>query len=383
MRGATRPGTGPAPASPLGPPVPSEERPLDLPGLRGASRAPYRWGFTAAAGGLLALDLGRGLLVVEHQLLLVVLAAFVAAGLDPVVRLLMKGGLRRPVAVAVIAVVFLGAVVGFVAAAVPPISREATALYRNGPTYLHELHDRHTLLGRLNLQYHVSDRLRSQASGKGVLSAAGGLLHAGTVLISVTFEAVVVAALVIYFLADLPSIKRTFYRLFPRRRRARVALLGDEVLSRVGGYVLGNVLTSIVAIIGNYVVLLALHVPYALFLSVLVGVLDLVPLIGSTVGGAIVALVALATVSATAAVITVVYHVGYRMFEDYVLNPRVMRRTVDVSPAVTIVAVLVGGSLLGITGALLAVPVAAALQLLLAEVVYPKQDAATDPRAGL
>jgi len=108
-------------------------------------------------------------------------------------------------------------------------------------------------------------------------------------------------------------------------------------------------------------------------------VLDLIPLVGSTVGGVIVALVALAAVSTTAALITVAYHVLYRVFEDYLLNPRVLRRTVDVSPLVTVIAVLLGGALLGVTGALIAVPTAAALQLLLTEVLYPQRDTATAP----
>lgn len=156
-----------------------------------------------------------------------------------------------------------------------------------------------------------------------------------------------------------------------------MGLLGDEVVARVGGYVLGNVFTSIVATAGNYVVLLILNVPYALVLSVLVGVLDLVPLVGSTVGGAIVALVALAAVSGTAAVITIIYHILYRLFEDYLLNPRVLRKTVEVKPVVTVVSVVIGGSLLGIIGALIAVPTAAAIQLYLTEVVYPTRDGAT------
>ena len=122
--------------------------------------------------------------------------------------------------------------------------------------------------------------------------------------------------------------------------------------------------------------LVALHVPYALALSILVGVLDLIPLVGSTVGGVI---VALAAVSTTAALITVAYHVLYRVFEDYLLNPRVLRRTVDVSPLVTVVAVLLGGSLLGVTNALIAVPAAAAVQLLLTEVLYPQRDTASAP----
>lgn len=357
----------------------SQEQPFGLPGRPGSRRTPFRWGFTVTAGALLALLVGRALVTVEHELLLILIAAFVAIGLDPAVRFLIGRGMRRSYAVAVIALAFLGVVAGFVAAAVPPLVREAGQLSKKGPGYLQELNDKHSLLGRLNLQYHVADRLKAQASGGGALNAAGGVLHAGTIVLSVTFEVVIVLVLIVYFLADLTKIKNAVYRLAPQHRRPRVGLLGDEVISRVGGYVLGNVLTSMVAIIGNYVVLLALHVPYALVLSILVGILDLVPLVGSSIGGAIVALVALATVSGTAALITVIYHVIYRLFEDYLLNPRVLRKTVDVSPVVTVIAVLIGGALLGITGALIAVPAAAAVQLILLEVIYPQRDAATAP----
>lgn len=359
----------------------SDQLPFGLPGRPGNRRSPLRWGFTVAAGALLALVVGQALVTVEHELLLILIAAFVAIGLDPAVRFLVRRGMRRSYAVALIALGFLGSVAGFIAAAAPPIAAEASQLSAKVPGYLQQLNDRHSLLGRLNLQYHLTDRIKAQASGGGALNAAGGVLHAGTIVLSVTFEVVIVLVLVIYFLADLTKIKNAVYRLFPRHRRPRVGLLGDEVIARVGGYVLGNVLTSIVAVIGNYVVLLALHVPYALVLSILVGILDLVPLVGSTIGGAIVALIALAAVSTTAALITVVYHVIYRLFEDYVLNPRVLRRTVDVSPVVTVIAVLIGGGLLGITGALIAVPAAAAVQLFLVEVVYPQRDAASSPAA--
>ena len=141
---------------------------------------------------------------------------------------------------------------------------------------------------------------------------------------------------------------------------------------------LGNVATSVVAIVTSYILLLILGVPYALVLSVLTGILDLIPLVGSSIAGVIVALVALATVSPTASLITVVFHVIYRVFEDYLLNPRVLRRTVDVSPLVTIVAVILGGALLGIVGALVAVPAAAAVQLVITEVVYPARDQAVE-----
>ena len=355
----------------------SEEQPFGVPGRKGDPTSPFRWGFAVTAGALVALVLGQALATVEHQILLVLIAAFIAIGLDPAVRFLVRRGMRRSFAVATIVFGFLGAVAAFVAAAIPPLVQQGSQLSDNAPTYLRQLNDKHSFLGRLNLKYHVADHLERQVSGQGI--TAGGVLHAGSVVLSATFETVIVLVLVIYFLADLTKIKNAVYRLAPKHRRPRVGLLGDEIIVRVGGYVLGNVLTSLVAIVGNYVVLLALDVPYALVLSILVGILDLVPLVGSTIGGAIVALVALATVSSTAALLSIAYHVVYRLFEDYWLNPRVLRKTVDVSPVVTVIAVLIGGALLGITGALLAVPAAAAVQLVLTEVVYPQQDAEQAP----
>lgn len=354
----------------------SDDKPFGVPALSGARNGKVRAGFNWSIGALLAVGLALAIRAVEHELLLIVLAAFIAIGLDPAVAFLVGRGLRRGAAVAVIAVAALAAVAGFLAAAAPPLATQAAELINQAPRYAQQLNDSSTVLGRLNSQFHLVDKLKAQASG-GASVAAGGLLHAGTVLVSATFETVIVLVLVIYFLADLAKIKNVVYRLFPRHRRPRAGLLGDAILARVGGYVLANVLTSAVAAAGNYLLLLALHVPYALALSILVGVLDLIPLVGSTVGGALVALVALAAVSGTAALITVVYHVLYRLFEDYVLNPRVLRKTVDVSPLVTVIAVLIGGALLGVTGALIAVPAAAAVQLLLTEVVFPQRDAAT------
>lgn len=353
----------------------SEAQPFGVPSVRSNRASDVRRGFAYTFGGLLALVLGLSIRDVRHELILCLIAAFIAIGLDPAVRWLVKRGMSRPTAVAVIAVLFIGAVAGFAAAAYPPIAREATQLYNQIPHYAKELQSQDNALGRLNLKYNVTTRIA--ASFKSSLSAktAGGLLSAGTAVLSYTFEVFVTLVLVIYFLVDLPRIKQAGYRLVPLHNRPRFGLLTDEVISRVGGYVLGNVATSIVSAVTSYILLLILGVPYALVISILTGVLDLIPLVGSTIGGVLAALVALAAVSPGAAIITVIYHIIYRVFEDYLLNPRVLRHTVNVRPLVTIVAVLIGGGLLGIVGALIAVPSAAAIQLVLTEVVYPARDA--------
>ena len=150
-------------------------------------------------------------------------------------------------------------------------------------------------------------------------------------------------------------------------------LLGDEILAKLGGYVLGNVLTSVIAGAGTYLWLLAWGIPYPVLLTLFVALLDLIPVIGSSIGGAVVTLVAL-TVSLPAAIATLAFYIGYRLAEDYLIVPRVMSRTVQVPAIVSLIAVLIGGVLAGIVGALVAIPVAAAIRLLLHEVTFRRLD---------
>ena len=180
-----------------------------------------------------------------------------------------------------------------------------------------------------------------------------------------------VTVVAIYLLVDMPRVRRALYLLAPRSRRPRMVLLTDEMLDRVGGYVLGNLLLSLIDACLTTAWALAFGIPYALLQGLLVGLLDLIPIIGSTVGGVIVSLVAL-TVSLPVAIATAGFYVFYRFLEDYLLTPRIMRRTVAVPGIVTVVATLLGGALLGIVGALVAIPVAAAVKLLHDEIALPR-----------
>jgi predicted PurR-regulated permease PerM len=163
--------------------------------------------------------------------------------------------------------------------------------------------------------------------------------------------------------------------LVPASRRPRAILIGDAVFAKVGAYVLGNVVISVIAGAATFIWLTVFDVPYALLLGILVAVLDLVPVVGSTIAGVAVALVAL-TVSIPVCIATVIFFMVFRLLEDYLLVPRIIGRAVDVPALMTVVAVLIGGALLGVIGALVAIPVAAALQLLAEEVLYPRLDEA-------
>jgi predicted PurR-regulated permease PerM len=179
----------------------------------------------------------------------------------------------------------------------------------------------------------------------------------------------------VYFLASLPGLRAGAYRLVPRSRRPRVILVGDSIVAKVGAYLLANLFTSVVIAVVTFVWLLVVQVPYALALAVLVGLLDLIPTVGSIVAGFLVALAAWA-VSWPTALATLGFFVAYKVFEDYLLWPRVASRAVQVPAWLTVVAVLVGGALLGVLGAFLAIPVAAAALVVVREVVYPALDEA-------
>ena len=340
-------------------------RPLDR-------RSPFFIGMTAAAGVALTYGVVEIVIRARSVLVLIGVALFIAAGLDPIVSWLTRRRLPRWAAVLAVVLAAAGVLAAFVLAAIPPLSSQATALAGHLPGYLHALQNPHSPLGRLNAKYHVEQRLTQLLSSRGT-SIAGGVLGAGAVVLSAATSVVIIAVLTIYFLAGLPKIKLFLWRLAPHSRRPRVILIGDEIFAKVGGYLLGNFLTSLVAGLGTYVWMLAFGIPYPALLALLVALLDLIPVIGSTIGGVIVSLVAL-TISLPVAGLTLAFYVAYRLGEDYLLVPRIMGRTVQVPAAVTVIAVLIGGTLLGLVGALVAIPAAAAIRLLLQEVTFRRMD---------
>jgi predicted PurR-regulated permease PerM len=335
-------------------------------------RSPFFVGMAAAAGVAVTYGLVELLIRARSVLVLIGLALFIAAGLDPAVNWLTRRRLPRWCAVIVILLSVAAVVAGFVAAAAPPLTAQVTALVHELPHYVTTLKDHNSALGQLNSRFHIEQRISKLLSSKGT-ALVGGVLGAGALVLSAASSVLVVVVLVIYFLAAMPRIKLFLYRLAPQSRRSRVILIGDEIFVKVGGYMLGNFLTSLIAGVGTWAWLQIFGVPYPLLLGLLVALLDLIPVIGSTVGGAIVSLVAL-TVSLPVAIATLAFYIAYRLAEDYLIVPRIMGRTVEVPAVVTVVAVLLGGALMGLVGALIAIPAAAALRLLLNEVTFRRLD---------
>jgi predicted PurR-regulated permease PerM len=335
-------------------------------------RSPFMIGLTGAFGVAVAFGLIELLIRARSVLIIIGLAMFIAIGLDPIVGWLVRHRMPRWAAVLTVIACALAITAAFLAAAIPPLAGEATALAHQIPHYMHDLQNRNSQLGKLNLKYHIQQRLSKLVSGGGG-SLVGGVLGAGALVLTTVSAILAIMVLSIYFLAGLPQIKTFGYRLVPHTRRPRAILIGDEIFAKVGGYVLGNFITSVIAGLGTYVWLLAWGVPYPILLGMFVAILDLIPVIGSTIGGIVVSLVAL-TVSLPVALATLAFYIGYRLAEDYLIVPRIMGRTVQLPAIVSLVAVLIGGVLLGIVGALVAIPVAAAVRLLLQEIAFHRLD---------
>lgn len=350
----------------------SDERPLGVPGRQFNRRSPFYIGMAAAAGVAVTYAAVQLLSVTSSMLLLIGVAFFLALGLEPAVSWLVTHRLPRWAATTLVFAIVLALLGAFVAAAIPPLSQQASQLIAQAPHYLQQAQDHSSTIGRLNERFHLQQRLTDILNTSGG-SALNQLISAGSAVFGAVVDTVIVVVLTVYFLIDLPRIRTFLYRLVPHSRRPRAILIGDQVFAKVGAYLLGNLVISLIAGAATVIWLSAFNVPYPLLLGILVALLDLVPVVGSTIAGIVVAAVA-CTVSLPVGLATVVFFVVFRLAEDYLLIPRIIGRVVNVPALVTVVAVLIGGAVLGIVGALVAIPVAAAIQLLVEEILYPKLD---------
>ena len=334
------------------------------------SRSWFTVGLRLGLGLLTAYLLMQAVLKIQNILMLVLLSLVIAISLEPIVAWFTTRGLARRWAVLTVIVGLVVVLGSLVSLFVPPVTSEVNSLAKMIPTWLQQLHDHHSFLGRLEDRYHLVAKVKAQLGGSGAGTVVNGLMGAGQLVISTLTGFFVVVTLTMYFLASLPVLKRFCLRFVRGSKRERAEAMTDEVLQRTGRYMLANVATSVIAAVATMIWLVALGVPYPAALGVFVGLMDLIPVVGSTIGGIVVSLVAL-VVSFPVAVATAVFYIVFRVAEDYLIVPRAMKFAVEVHPLVTILAVLTGGALMGVIGALIAIPVAVAVGLFLDEAVFP------------
>lgn len=340
---------------------------------------PFYFGFVATLGVLSAIVLLRALESVSQIFVLILVSLFLATGLNPAVEALRKRNLSRGSAVAVIFSSVILFVVFFAFVVVPPVVSQGTNLIQNAPELLDNLMKNSTI-NSLNDQFGIIDTLQSRlnsvtSDGTLLISTFGGVIGVGQSILSGFFTALTILVLTLYFITSLPQATSLGLSLVPASRRDRVGKLTNAVIERIGIFVGSQIL--IAAMAGVFIVLLStvLSLPSPIAIGMIVFVVALIPLIGHFIGAGVVTLIAL-TQSPLIGLVAFVTYVLYVQIENYVVTPRIMKRTLSVPGAVTIISALIGSSLLGLVGGLLAVPVAASIILILDEVVIPRANKA-------
>jgi predicted PurR-regulated permease PerM len=348
----------------------------------------FRWGVyvslgvLAVAAGSFSVYTARGILIE------VLIALFIAVSLDPAVRRLNRWGVGRGWAVVVILLVAIGIVAGFLISVVPSMVHQFQVLIHDFPGYVRTLQEKSPGFRKISDRYHLTAKIEDLlASLPGKVST--GALTFTRRLFGALFSTLTVLVLTIYFIADLPRLRKSASRLFPHAYRTQAARMTDVMVDKVGSYMIGNLLISLFAGIATFACFTALGLPFAVPVSFAVAVFDLIPMIGASLGAIVCVGVALLTSNIwPETVVVVLFFVGYQQLENYVIAPRVQKQAVSLSAAAVLLAGLIGGTALGLIGALMAIPIAAGLKVIISErlalrdAADPNPDPDADPAPG-
>ena len=339
---------------------------------------PYYFGFIATLGALSAIVLMRALASVSQIFVLILIALFLAMGLNPAVEALRRKNLSRATAVTIIFTSVIAFVVFFALVVAPPVVSQGTQLINKAPQLLNDLTN-NKAISNLNDNYGIIDTLQTKlksvtSNGTLLISTFGGVLGVGKSILSGFFSFLTVLVLTLYFITSLPQAVNLGLSLVPASRRDRVGRLTNAIIGRVGSFVGSQIIIAMMASVFVLILSIVLGLPSPIAIAMIILVCGLIPLVGHFIGCSIVTIIAL-TQSVLIGIIALISYVVYVQVENYVVTPRIMKKTMSVPGAVTIIAALIGSSLLGLIGGLLAVPVAAAIILILDEVVIPRAEA--------
>lgn len=341
------------------------------------AKTSFHHGLFMGLGLVLAYVVYQSVELVLGLLIVILVAGFLAIGLNPLVRRLQRWGLPRGLAVVTVCLSALLVVCGGLLSIVPAIVTEVTKFVEAVPGLV-EHYSKQQWVKNLDDKYHLVKQAQEALEGikpGTVLDALGGVAGVLGGLVGSVFDGVMIALLTVYFLVSFDRLKGGFYKLLPASRRERAQALGDVILAKVGAYTLGALGIGATAGLSSFVFMIVAGVPYAIALAFVVAILDLIPQVGATLGAIVVTLVGL-TVSVWVALACAIFFIIYQQLENWLIYPTIMRRSVKVSDLAAILGILIGAGMLGVVGALLAVPIVAAVQLIIREVYIPRQDAA-------
>jgi predicted PurR-regulated permease PerM len=326
----------------------------------------------------------------RHVIVWILISLFLALALNPAVEFFQRHGIRRRgLATGVTYMLALGAIAAIGALFVPTVVNQVSDLVGKVPDYVHDISHGKGRFGFLETKYHLPERIRSAIHKGGaakVLGLSGAALSITKSVITIVVGTITIAFLTFFMLLEGPKWMERFYGLLPPESRPRWESVCHRIYRTVGGYVTGNLLISLIAGSSTALVLIILGVPYAVALGLLVAILDLIPLAGATLALIIVGAVAFLH-SIVAGIVVVVFSIVYQQIENHFLQPVVYGRTVQLSPLLVLISVLIGAELAGILGALGAIPVAGALQVIIVDWLRNRREgkvpaAAAVPQTG-
>lgn len=308
------------------------------------------------------------LYLVRSVIFLLAIALFVAMVLGPAVDLLSRTRMPRALAIILVYLSIAAGIVGIGTLFVPPLVSGVQSIAHNAPNYIHQLRQNQTLR-QYDDRYHITQKIQTEATNlpQRLGQSAGALSNVTVGVFSAIFQLITVLTIAFFLLLDGERLFGAALRVARPSQSTRLEAVSADIYRSVAGYVAGNLAISVIAGVISLVTLLILGVPFAVPLAVLMAFFDLIPLVGASIGAIIVGLVTLFTDFPTATIVWAIVQLIYQQFESSVLVPVVYRRTVNVSGLLTVVGVLMGAQLLGILGALIAIPVAGAIQIIAAQ----------------
>lgn len=340
---------------------------------------PFYAGFALTLGGLLAIALGTAVSNLSTVLIAIAFALFAALGLDPVVTRLEKHGVSRGWGIVIVSFALAILLAGVLVLIIPTAVSQVAQIVQRTPGWIADFQKSGVYAWMESTFGSETNSLVSQVTSfltnpSQIATIGGGVLKVGTTIATGVSMSIIVLVLSLYFLAALPTMKKSGARLAPARVRPRVSSMIEQIAASVGGYLSGMVVLAFCNSIVAFVLHVAVGLPFPLLMAVTAFCITLIPLVGSVLYWGIATALALFTGWVPALIFAGVYLV-YMQLEAYVLTPRVMSRTISVPGALVVIGALVGGTLLGLLGALIAIPVTASILLIVRQVVVPRQDA--------
>lgn len=310
----------------------------------------------------------RVIILLQGPLLWVAASFFLALALNPAVSFLARYLPRRSrgAGIMLVLLAFFAIVGVLIYSFVPPLIDQTEQLTRSIPSAVDQIQQIGGPVGDFARNYDLGARLSSVSNNiySYLASATGSAANVVGSVFSGIAAGLTIFTITFFMLLEAPTWTKTFWALNPTKDRARNQRLASQMYQAVTGYVNGNFFTSGIAALSTAIILGILGIPYAIPLALLVGILDLIPLVGATIAAVIVVIVALFT-STTAAVVMAIFFIIYQQFENNVLQPLVYGRSTELSPLVVTIALLFGTVLAGLFGALVAIPVAASIKVIL------------------